>query len=98
MQRDTEDPENEDPDEFEEEESVAELCGAPLVKGKSNKIVQTIVGDLMDRVKRDDARRTAAIQDVERRHVGGTRYDVNSYAGGPVTIPDLCVVEKRKVR
>jgi len=97
MQVDLEDLENEDTEKFEEEESVAELCRTPPVK-QGNKLVRTIVGDLIDREKRDDARKTASIQDTERRHVEGTRYDVNSYAGGPMTIADLCVVKKKKVR
>ncbi len=97
MQVDPEDAETEDTEEF-EEESVAELCRTPLVRHKGNKLLRTTVGDLIDHVKRDDARKTASVQDAERRHVGGTRYDVNSYAGGPVTIADLCVVKKKKAR
>ena len=97
MQVDLEDFENEDTEEFEEEELVSELCRAPLVK-QGSKLVRTIVGDLIDRTKRDHARKAASIQDAERRQVGSTRFDVNSYSGGPAIIRDLCFVEKRKVR
>jgi hypothetical protein len=95
MQNTIDDFESEDP---EPEDSVADLCAVPPAKRKVNKITETIVGNFMDQVKRDNARKTAANQDLERRPVVGTRYDVNSYAGGPVTILDLCVVEERKVR
>jgi hypothetical protein len=100
MQRDTENLGNDDdPEEFEEEESLAELCrGRTREPHKLGKRGRMIVGDLMDRVKREDASKAANIQDSERLHVGSTRYDVNSYVGGPATIRDLCFVEKRKVR
>ena len=95
---DTEDLENEDTEEF-EEESVAELCRTPLLKHKhNNKITERVMDGFIDRWRRDIARKTASIQDAARHHVNSTRYDVNSYAGGPTTIADLCVVEKRKVR
>lgn len=100
MQIDLEDLEDDDAEEFEEEASSAELCRTPRVRQwhKGDKFLRKIVGDLMDRTKRDNARHAASIQDAERHYVEGTRYDVNSYAGGPVTIADLGVIKKRKVR
>jgi hypothetical protein len=94
---DMEDLENGDTEEFEQEESVTELCRTPPVK-QGSKLLRKIVGDLIDRAKREDARKTASIQDAERRPVGSTRYDVNSYGGGVTIIPDVCLIEKRKVR
>ena len=98
MQRDIEDLGNEDLEEFEEEESTAELCGAPRMPHKLNKKGRESIVDLIDRLRREDASKVANIQDSERHHFGSTRYDVNSYSGGPATIRDLCFVEKRKAR
>ena len=101
MQVDLEDPEDEDAEQSEPEESVAELCRTPPAKKpnpKTAKLVSRWIGDYLDSKKRDGARESAAIQDSERRYVEDTRYDINAYPGGPVTIPDVCVVEKRKVR
>jgi hypothetical protein len=90
--------ENHDPEEFEPEDTVAELCAAPRMPHKVNKKGRDIVPNLMDRVKREEARKTATLQDSKQQHIESTRYDVNSYAGGPATIPDVCVIEKRKRR
>jgi len=98
MQREIDDLGNEDPEQFEDEESVTDLCKAPRLPYKLNKGGRRIVADLIDRVRREDASKTAKVQDSQRRYVGSDRYDVNSYAGGPVTIPDLCVIKKRKIR
>jgi hypothetical protein len=99
MHRDPEDPEDEDRlEKLEEEESTAELCRIPRMPHKLNKGEQRVIDDLIDRLTREDASGTANIQDAERRHIGSTRYDINAYGGGPATIPDLCFVEKRKVR
>ncbi len=98
MQPDIEDLENEDPEKFEEDESIAELCGVPRTPYKLNKRGRALIGDFVDRLRREDASKIANVQDSNRHPIGSTRYDINSYAGGPATIRDLCFIEKRKVR
>ena len=100
MQVDLEDLEDEDAEQAEPEDSVAELCRPPPARkfSKADKFVNRLIDDHFDCKKRDGAREIASVQDSERRYVEDTRYDINAYRGGPVTIPDVCVVEKRKVR
>ena len=92
MRLDTDDLENED------ERSVAELLGVPRVPHKLTKPHRAMIADMIDCAIRKNASKIAEVQDGTRRPVENNRYDVNSYAGGPTTIPDLCVVKKRKVR
>ena len=40
--------------------------------------------------------KAANLQSMEQLHVESTRYDVNSYVGGPATIRDLCFVKKEE--
>lgn len=99
MQRGLGDFESEDPEELEgEEESIRELCAAPYVMPTRDKVADTIVGDMLDRLKRDAAREAAASQDAVRHHVADNRYDVNSCPGSAPVIRDVCHVKKRKVR
>ncbi len=81
-----------------DERPLGELCGVPPIPHKQNKAGRTIIDDFIDRLKREDASKTAEAQDTARRPIAGTRYDINGYAGGPTTIRDLCFVEKRKAR
>jgi hypothetical protein len=98
MQRGLGDFESEDPEELEgEEESIRELCAAPCVP-TMDKVADTIVGDMLDRLKRDAAREAAVSQDAVRHHVADNRYDVTSYPGSAPVIRDVCHVKKRKVR
>jgi hypothetical protein len=57
-----------------------------------------VISDMVDSVKRGIARQDAAVQDAEMRQMKNNRYDVNSYGGGAASIPDLCVVKKKKRR
>jgi hypothetical protein len=98
MQGGTEDFENEDAEELDgEDDSIGGLCAVPHVL-KEDKIADTIIGDLLDRLKRDAAREVAADQDAVRHHVADNRYDVTSYPGSAPIIRDVCQIKKRKVR
>ena len=71
-----EDLEEDEQEDFYREDSVADLCSAPRKNRQGNKRTRTIIGDLIDRLKREDACKIASIQDSERCHVASTRYDL----------------------
>ena len=53
MQRNIVDLRNEDPEEFEDEESIAELCATPRMPYKLKKRGNEIIGDFIDRLRRE---------------------------------------------
>jgi hypothetical protein len=85
-------------DSDEDERSLAELCATPRMPYKLKKAGKRVIGDFLDRWKREGASETAKAQDSQRCPNSSTRYDVNNYSGGPTTIHDVGVIEKRKVR
>jgi hypothetical protein len=89
---------DDDETEFEEEESAAEWSGASRTPHKLSKRERETLDDLVDRLRRADASKIAGEQGSKRNHIGNTRYDLNSYTGGPDSIRDLCHIKKRKVR
>ena len=97
MQGDMEGIENEEPTESDAEEA-GETRWTSRSTPKFNKALKTMFSHMIDGAKRTAAREVAAEQDAELRHTQSTSYDINSYGGGPVTIPDLCVVGKKKRR
>ena len=88
-----------EPGKFEEDDrSIAELCAPSRVPHKINKAGRAILGSLVDRLRRQDASMVAQAQDSGMRHTESTRYNVNSYSGGPTSIRDIAFIKKRKMR
>lgn len=80
----------------EDDRSLAEICEARETLPKLKKSGKQNIADFIDRWKREDASKVAKAQDSQIRPNFGTRFDVNNYAGGPVAIRDIGVIEKRK--
>lgn len=81
-----------------DDRAIAELCATPRMPNKLKKAGKRIIGDLLDRVTRERASEASKAQDSLRRPNSSNRYDVNNYGGGPTSIHDVGVIEKRKVR